>query len=281
MKEKDKDLGLSKKDIKIEKDNLEIIDKSVQNMNTILENISNLWNERKNLSESARSMWISDAKEAYYQLFASYENLHACIITSDKIQQINKAQSSKHFLLGAENGVKQTLSELKSLDDVKAKEIAIQWEKTFTDCKNRIESVINNYLTKKENKPPESPVLQVSDEEYHLLCGICGEPGVIIKIGAKWYTQGRAVIYEGISKSTSLHINTAPEIIALLKQQKIKELHRYMIQNLAFEGLDAYCPECDKIYCRTHYLTEEEWDEGFYDCTFGTCPNGHRRLIDD
>ncbi|MBI4280420.1 MAG: hypothetical protein HY660_18360 [Armatimonadetes bacterium] len=25
----------------------------------------------------------------------------------------------------------------------------------------------------------------------------------------------------------------------------------------------------------------EEWDAGFYDCSYGTCPNGHRRIIDD
>lgn len=278
---KDKDLGLSKRDIKNNQDKLETIDNSVQNMNKLIDNISNIWKERKNISESARSMWISDAKEAYYQLFSSYENLHACITSSDQKQQLNNAQSSKHFLMGAENGVKQTLSELKTIEDLKVKEIAMQWEQTFSDCKTRIESVLNQYLSKREIKPPETSVIQVNNEEFHLLCAICGEPGIIIKIGAKWYTQGRAVIYEGISKSTSLHINTAPEILALLKQQKIKELHRFMIQNLAFEGMDAYCPECDKIYCRNHYITEEEWDEGFYDCTFGTCPNGHRRLIDD
>ena len=48
-----------------------------------------------------------------------------------------------------------------------------------------------------------------------------------------------------------------------------------------FEGLDAYCPECDEIYCYTHYNAQEFWDEGFYDYTKGTCPNGHVRDIDD
>lgn len=278
---KDKDLDLSNKNLKKEKDKLVFIDTSIQNLNTILNQISQFWKESQNLSKSAKELWISDAKEAYYQLNASYENLNACITSSDQKQQLNNAESSRHFLMGAESGMKQALSELKTLKDQKSKEIAEQWEQTFNECKTRIESILSNYLVKKELKPPESPVLQVNDEEYHLLCAICGTPGVIIKIGSKWYTQGRAVIYEGISKSTTLHINTAPEILTFLKQQKIKELHRYMIQNLAFEGMDAYCPECDKIYCRHHYITEEEWDEGFYDCTFGTCPLGHRRLIDD
>ncbi len=46
-------------------------------------------------------------------------------------------------------------------------------------------------------------------------------------------------------------------------------------------GLDAYCPDCDKVYCRLDYNVDEKWDEGFYDCTYGTCPQGHRRLLDD
>ncbi len=49
----------------------------------------------------------------------------------------------------------------------------------------------------------------------------------------------------------------------------------------AKEVLDAYCPECYKIYCRAHYDINEKWEEGFYDCSYGTCPNGHRRMIDD
>jgi len=45
--------------------------------------------------------------------------------------------------------------------------------------------------------------------------------------------------------------------------------------------IDAFCPDCDKIYCRNHYNVTEEWDEGYYDCSYGICPKGHRRMIDD
>ena len=47
------------------------------------------------------------------------------------------------------------------------------------------------------------------------------------------------------------------------------------------DGIGAYCPRCDKAYCRFHYDLSEEWDQGFYDCTYGTCPEGHRRIVDD
>jgi len=55
----------------------------------------------------------------------------------------------------------------------------------------------------------------------------------------------------------------------------------FMRKYHSYEGIDAYCPECDRIYCWNHYKLEEEWDEGFYDCTYGECPKGHKRMIDD
>jgi hypothetical protein len=42
------------------------------------------------------------------------------------------------------------------------------------------------------------------------------------------------------------------------------------------------CPECRKPYCKDHW-SDVDWvsDEGFYDATYGVCPEGHRVMIDD
>ena len=42
-----------------------------------------------------------------------------------------------------------------------------------------------------------------------------------------------------------------------------------------------WCRGCEKPYCSRHWTTEVIMDEGFYDCTYGTCPLGHRSMIDD
>ena len=47
------------------------------------------------------------------------------------------------------------------------------------------------------------------------------------------------------------------------------------------DGLDFYCPDCDAMYCEVHYRCSAQWDEGFYDLTLGTCPEGHERVMDD
>ena len=45
-----------------------------------------------------------------------------------------------------------------------------------------------------------------------------------------------------------------------------------------------YCPACDRCYCLDHWKVEAVFDSdfaGWYDCSYGTCPAGHRRIIDD
>jgi len=43
-----------------------------------------------------------------------------------------------------------------------------------------------------------------------------------------------------------------------------------------------YCDDCKKIYCKNCWdVGPPEFDEGFYDCTFGTCPEGHEQTVDD
>jgi hypothetical protein len=45
-----------------------------------------------------------------------------------------------------------------------------------------------------------------------------------------------------------------------------------------------YCPHCDSVYCREHWQLQTVFDDeipGWYDCTYGTCPAGHRRIVDD
>jgi hypothetical protein len=55
----------------------------------------------------------------------------------------------------------------------------------------------------------------------------------------------------------------------------------------AARGRDAdfvafHCWECGKVYCeRCWTLGAPVFDEGFYDYTLGTCPEGHEQVVDD
>ena len=41
------------------------------------------------------------------------------------------------------------------------------------------------------------------------------------------------------------------------------------------------CRQCAKSYCKTCWTVWIDFDDGFYDCTRGRCPEGHIRLMDD
>ena len=48
------------------------------------------------------------------------------------------------------------------------------------------------------------------------------------------------------------------------------------------EYANFWCSLCAAVYCGVHWKPiETVFDEGFYDATYGTCPRGHRVMLDD
>ena len=53
----------------------------------------------------------------------------------------------------------------------------------------------------------------------------------------------------------------------------------YAIRNL---WAPFYCPQCQSVYCLNHWKTRAVFEEGgWYDCSYGVCPQGHERKVDD
>jgi hypothetical protein len=48
-----------------------------------------------------------------------------------------------------------------------------------------------------------------------------------------------------------------------------------------YEFAPFWCPLCRCSYCREHYTSIPTFDDGFYDATYGICPHGHSRVLDD
>ena len=42
-----------------------------------------------------------------------------------------------------------------------------------------------------------------------------------------------------------------------------------------------WCPRCSASYCRDDFRSWVTFDKGFYDATYGVCPEGHERKLDD
>jgi hypothetical protein len=53
------------------------------------------------------------------------------------------------------------------------------------------------------------------------------------------------------------------------------------LRKLDWELAPFYYPDFGQNYCRADWHTYGLDDEGFYDCTMGVCPGGHRYMVDD
>ena len=128
---------------------------------------------------------------------------------------------------------------------------------------------LRDRLARLEANPPEK-----TEARHVLACAVCAAPAVRFDLNVDRSTGERKLRFSGITCAFDLTVND--DVLAWARSQDASALHAHIAG-----GMDAYCPSCDRVYCRDHYQTEERYDEGFYDCTYGTCPKGHRRMIDD
>jgi hypothetical protein len=54
-----------------------------------------------------------------------------------------------------------------------------------------------------------------------------------------------------------------------------------LLHAMHWELAPFFCRTCGLNYCAADWIREVLDDDGFYDCTVGYCPRGHRQLIDD
>lgn len=70
--------------------------------------------------------------------------------------------------------------------------------------------------------------------------------------------------------------------IAVLKIERLRAGGIAALQN---EDRDTYafrCLACARSYCSSCWTQgPPQFDDGFYDCTYGWCPEGHKQMIDD
>lgn len=70
-----------------------------------------------------------------------------------------------------------------------------------------------------------------------------------------------------------------PRILDALRREGAQPLYQVSPDYAPF-----YCPDCAKNYCRNCWQATPLFDDdfpGWYDCTEGICPQGHRRILDD
>lgn len=107
-------------------------------------------------------------------------------------------------------------------------------------------------------------------------CELCAKPAAIISLAADG-----AIVVEALIGRTTMRIRAedVPRVRDILVQRDARAL--YALNN---EWASFYCPTCDRSYCADHWHFFVRYDDdlpGWYDCTYGACPENHTRLVDD
>ena len=100
-------------------------------------------------------------------------------------------------------------------------------------------------------------------------------PGRSTLLGTVFPRSGRLSIDGG---PVSITVAPVPmeEVAAALDTGDAAALYE-----LDSEYAPFYCPRCALSYCGDHYRTVELYDDGFFDCIRGVCPQGHERTLAD
>lgn len=251
---------------------------SIERLETIKNKIVNFWQWQSNMDEAQRTMWIGDVQDVYYQIFTAWD------LNQQNADEENSDYNAIQLTLrSARSRVEQVISELRSMSDNRAIDLEKELKEVFEESWKplAVESGFKELLSEKCLQAPDASIVKISDTEFQLPCSICGEIAFIFRVEIPHHVREKRLVYKGLTHTGDLDIKYAPRIFDYLNQDKIAEAHKEVERIRIGKGIDAYCPDCNSVFCHGHYWLKEEWDEGFYDCTYGICPHGHRRMVDD
>jgi hypothetical protein len=234
--------------------------------------------------DSKLKIWSDDVRGAYLSTDAAWQMLWL-------VSEGNKDDSAdrcKRFKAEARGRLECALSELDSFNDSEDEPEARHLKSMFGFACKRSLDAMDELLKEMVPTAPEPPavapakrVVVKGPKEIELLCQVCGK--VSMSFGMGELLGDQVYLFSGTTKRAPLDETKIDEILEHLRKDDIATAHK-LAWDLSWsmeDGLDGYCPDCDKIYCHEHIQMQVVWDEGYYDYTWGTCPEGHKRVIDD
>jgi len=250
---------------------------SLERLAMIKDRIVAYW-QWQSMDDARKNLWMGDVQEVYYQLFTVWD------LQRQNSREKNSDYNAIQLTLGtAKSRLEQVLSELNAVNDRRAVELRRELRDAFDEFWKplAIDAGIKELLSEKLLRVPSVPVIEIDGAEYHLPCAICSEIAFVFRLEIPHHASDERLVYKGLTHTSDFERQYASRIFKMLRRHDIAGVHRRMKFLGAEEGIDAYCPECNKVYCHGHYWLKEIWEEGFYDCTIGACPEGHKRIVDD
>lgn len=109
-------------------------------------------------------------------------------------------------------------------------------------------------------------------------CHLCRRAAATLTLDA----GEQQLALEGFMWQRSVERVTAEQAIQVRRVLHVRDVPGLYALNQLWAAF--FCPECDQVYCLEHWRVSIAYDDdfpGWYDAAYGTCPQGHRRMIDD
>jgi hypothetical protein len=126
------------------------------------------------------------------------------------------------------------------------------------------------------------PVTKKSATSYALPCAACGADAVTMTLTKITTTSAEQMVVSSLSPVTVFRPMTGPrmaDLIAQLNAGVVEWVIKHLRETQA-GGCDAWCEQCDRLYCKAHYAVEAQWSGSWHEATYATCPLGHEHEID-
>ena len=120
------------------------------------------------------------------------------------------------------------------------------------------------------------------ENKYVIYCSQCGKKAAHFQVERNRGGKVSSISYSG-KFSRTIEKEFMRKTVGYLKRDDIWGLDYYFSRHRVVDGgIDVYCPKCHKVYCPECWDSRIRFEEGgWYDCTYGVCPKGHEKIIDD
>jgi hypothetical protein len=128
--------------------------------------------------------------------------------------------------------------------------------------------------------------MEISVSRHHTLpCANCGRAAAELALLPKGtVTAGAASTRDRLERTdflgTVTRFGSAAELAQLFDTIRLGDYEA--ARRIDTDFVAFHCRTCAAVYCEACWrLSAPVFDEGFYDYTMGTCPQGHEQRVDD
>ena len=153
----------------------------------------------------------------------------------------------------------------KAIDDLGVSDLMGEWRR-----RDRIDTAVGDMVISGGAKLDR--IAAEADADASFACSGCdGVAGRLTVVGSNLVVSG----FSG----------TAQYRLADSSLDRVREAVRQGdltgVAGIDREYAPFWCWRCEKVWCIDHWRLQVTFDDGFYDATYGTCPAGHKQMLDD